>query len=164
MISLSLTDLKTAAACLFVKDSFDYFLVKEASITTSNTFHIDGKLHLDYYNVDEQEDLRDKTYSDWKSLRPFCYQLIKGNKLPESFQITLMLSQDNIKAFLNQNKTQITLEDIGGLYIHFRYERKILNAVTGTSLNVFSLDKSVDHAWDDMVKKVFKHAGIIYEE
>ena len=163
MIALSLTDLKTATGCIFTKDTFDYFLVKEITITTSNTFIIDGKLHKDYYNEDELSELRDPNYSDWKSLRPFSYDLIKGKKLPESFKIVLFLSDENVERFLNSNHFPYKASDIGGLYLHFRYENKKLMAVSGTSLNFFTLEKTIDQAWDDMLKKILKHAGIIFE-
>lgn len=164
MIALTLPELKTATGCLFSKDTFDYFLVKEITITTSNTFHVDGKLHADYYTDEEKEELRDPRYSDWKSLRPFCYQLIKGKKLPGSFKIVLQLSENNVERFLKQHQFGCQPSDIGGLYLHFRYENHKLLAVSGTSLNFFTLEKTIDLAWDEMVKKILKHAGILFTE
>ena len=162
MIALSLPELKTATSCLFAKDTFDYFLVKEITIATSNTFHVDGKLHKDYYTEEEREELRDPTYSDWKSLRPFCYQMIKGKKLPLSFQIVLQLSSDNVEKFLDRHHFACKTSDVSGLYLHFRYKNGELSVITGTSLNFFTLEKTIDTAWDEMVEKILKLAGILY--
>lgn len=164
MIALTLPELKTATSCIFTKDTFDYFLVKEITISTSNTFHVDGRLHRDYYTDEEKELLRDPVYSDWKTLRPFCYQLIKGKKLPQSFRLVFQLSDSNVEKFLNQYHLSCPVSDIGGLYLHFRYENQTLSAISGTSLNFFSLDKTIDTAWDEMVKRILKLAGILFTE
>lgn len=164
MIALTLPELKTATSCIFTKETFDYFLVKEITISTSNTFHVDGRLHPDYYTDEEKELLRDPVYSDWKSLRPFCYQLIRGKKLPRSFRLVFQLSESNVEKFLKQYHIPCQVSDIGGLYLHFRYENQILSAVSGTSLNFFTLDKTIDTAWDEMVRRILKLAGILFTE
>lgn len=164
MIALTLPELKTATSCIFTKETFDYFLVKEITISTSNTFHVDGKLHQDYYTDEEKELLRDPVYSDWKTLRPFCYQLIKGKKLPQSFRLVFQLSGSNVEKFLQQYHLPCQALDISGLYLHFRYENNTLSAISGTSLNFFSLDKTIDTAWDEMIKRILKLAGILYME
>lgn len=164
MIALTLPELKTATSCIFTKETFDYFLVKEITISTSNTFHVDGRLHPDYYTDEEKELLRDPVYSDWKSLRPFCYQLIRGKKLPRSFRLVFQLSESNVERFLDQYHIPCQVSDIGGLYLHFRYENQILSAVSGTSLNFFTLDKTIDTAWDEMVRRILKLAGILFTE
>ena len=164
MIALTLPELKTATSCIFTKETFDYFLVKEITISTSNTFHVAGRLHPDYYTDEEKELLRDPVYSDWKSLRPFCYQLIRGKKLPRSFRLVFQLSESNVERFLDQYHIPCQVSDIGGLYLHFRYENQILSAVSGTSLNFFTLDKTIDTAWDEMVRRILKLAGILFTE
>ncbi|MCI7098775.1 MAG: DUF5721 family protein [Lachnospiraceae bacterium] len=164
MIALTLPELKTATSCIFTKETFDYFLVKEITISTSNTFHVDGRLHPDYYTDEEKELLRDPVYSDWKSLRPFCYQLIRGKKLPRSFRLVFQLSESNVERFVDQYHIPCQVSDIGGLYLHFRYENQILSAVSGTSLNFFTLDKTIDTAWDEMVRRILKLAGILFTE
>ncbi|MDY4971552.1 MAG: DUF5721 family protein [Lachnospiraceae bacterium] len=164
MIALTLPELKTAASCIFAKETFDYFLVKEITISTSNTFHVDGRLHSDYYTDEEKELLRDPVYSDWKSLRPFCYQLIRGKKLPGSFRLVFQLSGPNVEKFINQYHLPCQTSDIGGLYLHFRYENQVLSAISGTSLNFFTMDKTVDTAWDEMVRRILKLAGILFTE
>lgn len=163
MIALTLSDKKTATTALFTKEFFDYFLVREISITTNHTYTIDGHIQKDYYTEEELECLRDTTLADWKSLRPFCYNLIKGKKLPAKFTINMQLSQDNVARFLNQAGLDYDISNVKGLYLHFYYEQQVLKAVTGTSLNIFTLDKSLDHAWDEMVKQIFKHNEIPFE-
>lgn len=163
MIALTLSDKKTATTALFAKEVFDYFLVKEISITTNHTYTIDGHIQKDYYTEEELESLRDQTYADWHSLRPFCFNLIKGKKLPARFTIVMQLSESNVIKFLKQSGLDYDATAVKGLYLHIHYDNQVLKAVTGTSLNIFTLDKSLDHAWDDMVKQIFRHHEIPFE-
>lgn len=163
MIGLKLPDLKTATAHIFTRTSFDYFLVKEAVITTSNTYTIDGSLKKDYFTQDEREMLRDENWMDWKTIRPVCFSLIRGKRLPLSFQIALSLSGDNVERLLERNKTAFSPEEVGGLYLNFRYEKNILTAISATSLKIFSMDKSLEQLWDDTVKKLFRQLEIPFE-
>ena len=47
-------------------------------------------------------------------------------------------------------------EDVQGLYLNIRYDGKHLSCITGTSFKTFTLDKSLEHAWDEMVQKFLK--------
>ena len=52
---------------------------------------------------------------------------------------------------------------ISNVYLNFRYDGSTLTCVTGTSLKVFTLDKSLDHAFDKWVEKFFAEHGIEYD-
>lgn len=163
MISYKITDIKAFTSALFVKEVFDRFLVCEATIQTSNTFHIDGKLQLDYFNDVEKEELEDLEYSFWKQLRPTCFHLIKGSKLPLSFKIVLKLSKSNVEKLVQQ--TGLTGKfDIEGLLLNIIYRNGEIHCITGTSLKQFTLDKSLEKEWDLMVGKFFKHNQMDFEE
>ena len=97
-------------------------------------------------------------------MRPVCFSLIKGKKLPLSFQIALALSRDNIDRLIRQNQVPFRMEEIGGLYLNFRYEKKVLTAISATSLKTFSMDKSLEQLWDDTVKKLLHQLEIPFEE
>ncbi len=46
------------------------------------------------------------------------------------------------------------------MYLNIRYENGELYCVTGTSVNFFTLDKSLDEEWDEAVKQFFRKNGI----
>ena len=48
MIALKIEDLKTITAQLFMGETFDYWLVREANIVTFNSFTIDGRIRQGY--------------------------------------------------------------------------------------------------------------------
>ena len=87
MVALRIEDMKVFTKKLFIGETFDRFLVREASIVTFNSFTIDGRVRQGYYSEEELEAGKIENYSSWKTLRPFCFSLIKGSKLPESFAI-----------------------------------------------------------------------------
>ncbi len=163
MIALQIADTKTFMQKLLLTDTFDRFLMLEATITTFNTFHIDGTLHSAYYTQEEQELLTERTLSLWAEVRPFCLTLIKGKKTPLSFRFTFGLSASNTLKLLTQTGIPLTLDEVRALLINLRYDGHLLTCTTGTSLSIFTPDKKLDHAWDDMVQKYFRQQGIPFE-
>lgn len=93
-------------------------------------------------------------------IRPVCFSLIKGKKLPGSFHITLQLFPAAVEQFLATWQLNIQAEQIGGLYLNIRYEDKMVRCVTGTALQIFTLDKKVEFAWDEAVRQMLKEQGI----
>lgn len=164
MIALKIEDLKTFTAQLFMGETFDHWLVREATIVTFNSFAIDGQIHRGYYSDEELEMNHVEELSSWKSLRPFCYSLIRGKRLPESFQITMQLTPEENEKFLKRVKPDFPAEQLAALYLNIRYENYILACVTGTSLKVFTLDKQIEHEWDETVRRYLKKLQIPYVE
>ena len=160
MIALKIEDLKNFTRCLFIGECFDRLQVREAEIVTYNTFHIDGTLQKGYYTEEEASALRPGDYSRWSVLKPICCSLIRGKKLPQSFRIVMAASRGQVKAFLEAQGLSFTPEQVTGLYLNLRYEEGKACCVTGTSLNIFSLDKSLEQAWDKAVEEMFRKNGI----
>ncbi len=164
MIALKIEDLKTFTAQLFMGETFDHWLVREATIVTFNSFTIDGRIHQGYYSEEELEMNHVEELSSWKSLRPFCYSLIRGKRLPESFQITMQLTSKENEKFLKRVKPDFSVEQLAALYLNIRYENHTLACVTGTSLKVFTLDKQIEHEWDETVRRYLKKLQIPFVE
>ena len=164
MVALRISDLRQFTKQLFLGDTFDKFLVKEATIVTFNTFTIDGTVRHGYYSDEELEASRIEQYSAWKVLRPFCFSLIRGNKLPESFSIILKLAPEDTGNFLKKRCSSYAPEAVGGLYLNLRYEEQVLHCVTGIALNQFLMDKTLEREWDDAVRTFLKRAELPFEE
>lgn len=160
MIALKIEDIRQFTSKLFVGETFDNFLVKEATIVTFNSFMINGHIRKGYYSEQEQEDRGIEDLSSWGVLRPICFSLIKGKRLPESFQIVLQLSKGDL-ARLFQNKAADAAQ-VNGLYLNIRYEDHLLHCITGSSLQFFTMDKTLDQEWDDAVKAFLKKHGVAY--
>ena len=89
--------------------------------------------------------------------------IIRGKRTPLSFKLIFGLSESNIEKLLKQQKLSFTPADVQGLYLNIKYDGTHLTCITGTSMNIFSLDKSLEQAWDKMVQKFFTQKQIDYE-
>ncbi len=150
---------------LLLSQTFDRFLLIEGSITTYNTFHINGRLHKDFFTEEEiqEEALHMRDFSLWKEVRPFCLELIKGKKTPLGFQFVFQLSKETTANLLTSyGITSILPENISGLLFNIRYENNVLQCITATNLNLFTLDKSLEHAWDDALRNFLKKQEISF--
>ena len=164
MVALKIEELKDFTRKLFVEEVFDWWMMREAVITTFNMFTIDGRIRKGYFMEQELEEKGIGELSPWKLVRPVCFSLIKGKRLPESFRITLQLPGARVEQFLQSVQPDFKAEQVSGLYLNIRYEEQKLCCVTGTSLNVFTLDRKIEQEWDETVKRFLRKREIVYTE
>lgn len=165
MTSLHIVDVKDFMSKLLLSDIFNKFLLSEAEITTFASFSIDGKLNKDFYSEDEllQNKLENNSYSYWETFKPFCFEIIKGKKTPAAFKIVFMLSPANVEKLLLKSSIPLKPEDINGLFLNIKYSSNTLSCITGTSIKIFTMDKTLENEWDLMVRKFFKAHEIPFE-
>lgn len=151
---------------LLASEAFDSFVIEEASISTYNTFLIDGHQNRDFYSTEEWEDreIRPYDFTAWKQIRPVCYSLIRGTRTPSAFRFVLHLIPDYVASVLKKEETAITPQQIKALVLTVKYDGTALTLVTGTAFHTFIMDKTVDRLWDDAMKKFLDKREIEYEE
>ena len=166
MIALKITNVKQFMGKLLASEAFDAFLLEEASISTYNTFLIDGHQNRDFYSSEEWEDkeIRPFDFTTWKQIRPICYSLIKGTKTPSAFKFILHLMPDYLASILKEQDTTVTPQQIKALVLTVKYDGTTLTLITGTAFHTFIMDKSVDVLWDNAVKMFLDKREISYEE
>ncbi|MCD7834206.1 MAG: DUF5721 family protein [Lachnospiraceae bacterium] len=147
---------------LLTDDTFDTFLLSEASITTFATFQVDGTFHPDYLDTSEADQLiaEKSGYTLWKRVRPFFFDLTKGRHTPLRFSIVFRLAPHNVKKLITQGGLSISPEQVDGLFLNIRFDGKTISCVSGVSMKSFTLDRSLEHAWDDMLEKFFRQKQI----
>jgi len=160
MIALALTDVKECMAKLLLSETFDPFYFIEGELVTFSTFTLDGYLKKDFYDA---ENVPEREYALWKDVREFCFSLIKGKRTPLSFKFVLGLSDSNIEKLLLQQELDFNPQDVRGLFINLKFDGQNLQCITGTAMNLFTMDKSLEQAWDKMVQKFFTQKEIKYE-
>jgi len=160
MIALALTDVKECMSKLLLSETFDPFYFIEGEIVTYSTFSIDGFLRKEFFDT---EDAPQREYALWKDVREFCFSIIKGKHTPLSFKFILGLSNSNIEKLLLQQELDFKPQDVRGLYINLKFDGQNLQCITGTAMNLFTMDKSLEQAWDKMVQKFFTQKEIKYE-
>lgn len=159
MIALHLTSVKDCMSHLLLSETFDHFLFIEGEIVTFNTFTIDGFNQKAFFPEEEEV----AAYSLWENIREYCFSIIKGRKTPLSFKFIFSLAPDNIERLIEQNHLDFQPDQVQGLYLNIRYDGTSLQCITGTSLKTFSMDKSLEQAWDIMVQKFFSQKNINFE-
>ena len=157
MTSLTIADIKDFTGKLFLAEVFDNFLTTEAEFFTTFQVTLDGHL------LEREKDCPDE-YVRWKKIRPLAFQIIKGKQLPKSFHIVFKLAGENVPRTLQSMGVPFTEEDVAGLYLNIRYENHQIYCVTGCSLRTFSLDKSLEKEWDEVIKRFLRHHQIPFEE
>ncbi len=163
MTTFTFNDLKDITSHIFLKDTFDSFLLYEAEFVTGNTITLDGALQKEFYDSDELEEMKETDYIRWSNIKPVCFSIIKGKKLPLSFKITFKLSKNNTEKFIASSGIYLSADELNGLLLNLRYSNNKLIAITGTSTKSFTLDRSYEKEWDDLIIKFFKSKDILIE-
>lgn len=164
MKALQILEVKSFMGKLLIHNMFDQFLLSELTMNTFNKFQVNGKLNLDFFTIEEQEAIGTRTHSKWSEVKPFAYSLVKGSKTPLSFHITLMLGKEQIESVVRNAGSSIRHEQVSGLYFHIKYENAKLYIITGTGLNIFTMDKTLEHAWDDQVTSFLRKNELAFVE
>lgn len=166
MIALHLPEVRVFMNKLLCTEIFDNFLLQEASIQGNISYHIEGALHRDFYTEDEleQEHLSGLSFIPYGKVRTQCFDLIKGKRTPAFFKFVLLLSPVNLEKTLQQSGSNLTLQDVTAAFINLKFQNNQLLLTTGISYRTFTIDKSLDHEWDTLIKKFLKNHDIIFEE
>lgn len=159
MLSMQVADIKNFMAHLLSKDSFDSFYLIEATIKMGVTYQIEGRLNKDFYDTDTEQGLN-RDYCYWKEIRGRVFDMIKGKRLPLSCKIILGLPKPSLAWLIGHSGTSCRAEDVNGAFINILYDPKNLLVTTGISYSVFSLDKTLDYAFDDYAAAFLKKRGI----
>ena len=165
MQAFQIKELKNFMAKLLATDTFDCFLLAEATITTYNTFIIDGHLVKDFFTGDVNDDteLSLQEFSEWKDMRGLCFDLIKGKRTPVNFKFILHLKPELIENILKQGESALSLSDIKAFVLNLKYDGSHLTCITGTAFHNFVLDKTPDRLWDEYITQFFSEKEISFE-
>ena len=95
--------------------------------------------------------------------KTFLFGTDQRQKTPLGFQFVFQLSKENTEKLLtNTGISSIRPENISGLLLNIRYDNGTLSVITATNLSLFTLDKTLEHAWVDMVKRFLKQQEISF--
>lgn len=165
MLALEIIDIKDFMNKLLVSEVFDRFSFVEATITTFNTFTIDGKLQHDFFDTDTKAALLEKSteYSLWQDIKSYCFSIIRGRRTPLNFKIVFELSHNQVQSLL-KNETSAADIPVRNFYLNIQYKNQTLLCTTGVSYASFSMDKRLEHLWDDSLITFFSSHHISCEK
>lgn len=161
---------------LLLKDAFDAFFLEEAEVLTYAKLQINGRRNKNWYAGETDNDI---TYDNitrdgegsftelvrWKETRHVFFEYIKGKKTPDLFKVSLKADSSMAEIFLKDSGFyEKYLQEKPELHMQLRYENGLLCVVTGIYNNNFTLDKSVENAWDEAVVRWFRQNKVAMEE
>lgn len=159
MKAFEITEVKSFMSALLAGSVFDNFALSELKMNGAASIVLDGHRNAAFYDSDEFESLPEKEFLLWSEAKSHIFNVVKGSKLPLSLNITLRLNEENMKNTVKMSGTGIPVEQVGGIFLNIRYDRENLQVITGTALKSFSMDRSLDNAWDEYAAKFLKKNG-----
>lgn len=164
MIALSIIDVKDFMNKLLIGEVFDRFFLVEASVTTFNTFTIDGRIQQDFFDTDTVAMHKSNSieYSLWRDVKPYCFSVIRGRRTPLNFRIVLQLSHKQTQQILNPSFPDGSVPDCR-FCLNLQYRNDSLLCTTGVSYTSFCLDKRPEHLWDEIIRKFLSGQHIAFQ-
>ena len=166
MLALQISSTRQFMNQLLTGDCFSSFLLESASVTTFNTFHIDGRLHPDFYDK-EAEDYSVKTrypFSKYMEVQEHLFSVVKGNRTPLFMKLTLRLNPESMEILLISNDCNALCEAISGFILNIKYDGGKITLTTAIAYEGFTLDKSAEPIWDNSLKKFLAAKEISFDE
>ena len=154
MKSFPIENMKEFMNDLLVREKYDSFYLFDARLKTSLDYYVNGKIHYEFYDgADEETPTTGQVV--WKDIKHTRLDFMKGNKVPLRFKIVLMFNRENIERLIQMNILTMDSLDVVALFMNIIYEEAVLDVITGTSMKMFTMDKSLEQLWDDTVKKYY---------
>ena len=161
-----ITDRRDFMNKLLNSECFDSFLLNESTIKMANSYVITGKLNREFYTTEEQQDETccPYDYSQWKDLRPLCFQLLKGKKTPISLQIILLLKPEYYEKVMNIDTKLAGDCFVSHFLVTIKFDQNGLFLTSGISYTSFTMNKEPELSWDKALTKFLLSKQISFEE
>lgn len=166
MLALQITNTKNFMAGLLTGDSFDAFLLAEATVSTAHTYTIDGHVNKDFFTSEEQADPQICPYdfSPWQEMKGLLFQLIKGKRTPLYFKFVLHLKPELVSKLLAQEHCSLPTQQIKALVLTIKYDGSHAILTTGTAYHTFVMSKEPDEIWDKALTEYLFRKNISCEK
>jgi hypothetical protein len=164
MISFYIKEVKPFMAKLLTGGTFDNLVLKSMEIQTFTDFIISGNFNEPYFTKEELSERGDRHFIPWSDVRGIAYSIIKGNKTPLTLKLVLQLSPSEAIRLVKNRGIGLKEEEVGGLYMNIRFEKGELHIITGVAIKAFTMDRSLEQAWDDSVRQFLAKQDISFDE
>ena len=156
--------MKIFMAHFLTRNTFDSFLLEEATISTAATYSIDGHINREFYPPDERTcDTIPYELIQWSEIKGLCFDLIKGKNAPLYFKFVLHLKPERATALLEKWQCTEALNILKSMVITIRYDGTGATLTTGTAYHTFLLTKEADQAWDKEIQHFLSEKEIPFE-
>lgn len=162
MIALQITELKAFMSKLLAGNTFDDFLLQEATLQMGIGYVIDGHINEAFYQTDDEtmEQPDRPPFIPYGEVRGTLFELIKGKRTPLGFQVVLQLSPKRCAILFPEG---LDAHLIKGLLMNIRFDGSKAMITSGISYYSFSLNKAPELIWDEAMTNFLKRAGIVFD-
>lgn len=160
MLALKIKENGNFMTRLLSSDTFDIFLLNEATLKMSVTWTVDGSINASFF--EDSSAVRYK-FEEWKNIRPRMRDLIKGKQAPISFQIVLQLKPQLMETLMERSGNSGLLSTVSSFILTVRMDENGIVLLSGISRSGFTPDKNADILWDRAVCRFLDRKGIAYE-
>lgn len=166
MLVLQITNVKEFMHKLLCTDTFDHFLLSEATIKGKGSYVIDGHPVSGFYTQEESEELgiQGLPFLPFSLLRENCFLLIRGSHTPDAFRFVFQLTPENLAKTLLAGESGLTPQDVSAACLTIRFQDGILTCTSGISYRSFITDHTFDREWDALMQRFFNSRSIPYLE
>ena len=163
MIALQITELKPFMARLLGSNTFDDFLLQEATLQMGISYVIDGHINEAFYQTGDETDVRKgmPPFISYSEVRTTLFDLIKGKRTPLGFQVVLQLSPKRCTIIFPEGLEKHLIK---GLLLNIRYDGSKAMITSGISYSAFTLDKAPELIWDEALISFLRNAGISFDQ
>lgn len=164
MTTYEINALKSLMNQLLAGDSFDIFLLEEATIRTALSYSIDGHINAEFYPPEERgEDCLPYEFQPWSEVKGLCFQLIKGKRTPLSFKFVLHLKPEHATSLLSRENCAADASLVKALVLTIKYDGIKAVITTGISYHTFVMNKEPDAVWDKAISRFLSKKEISFE-
>ena len=163
MIALQITELKAFMTRLLGSNTFDDFLLQEATLQMGISYVIDGHINEAFYQTDDETATPEDRppFISYGEVRSTLFELIKGKRTPLGFQVVLQLSPKRCAILFPEGLDAHLMK---GLLMNIRFDGSKAMITSGISYYSFSLDKAPELIWDEALMNFLRSAGINFEQ
>ena len=161
MKSFEIEDTNEFMKQLFKLGRYDSFYLYEVRIKSGFDYYINGRINKEYFDsVDDMliERIAEKSedeYVCFGRMKDTILSYIGDNRLPLGMKLILMFNSENVEKLIEMHNLKYDKSQVTGLMFNVYLEKGKICVTTGTSLNVFTMDKSLEHVWDETVEKYY---------
>ncbi len=162
MILCKITDQKDFMGKLLTTPCFYSFMLSQATVTNQFTYSVNGHRNSSF-DTQPETDLPPE-YAKWEEISPYLFSLMKGKRLPLSFQITLLLMPQYCDKILNELSLSVSDQTVSHFILNIKFEDGGIFITSAVSYQIFTMDKQFEQKWDHVVRQFLASKQIAFQE
>lgn len=161
MIVLSADDPRVFMNTLIRQEAFDNFLLYSLDYEGLFPITLHGDLNSDFLGEEDKVKYQGNDYISWQDIRPFLLNVLKLYHMPQAMRITLTLTKKATSDIQARVLGEGRVYPVQGFSLNITYVDNKVKVTTGTNYAQFTLDKTIEQSFDQMISQFFKKNDLI---